>query len=718
MNIKQVISLLIVSIFFISCSKDPTPPKDKNLENLKNVELNVDAKGNVVANKTFIQDNDKKETIVQEKLSSNKPNNMSKGYEVVPDFGKKISQNKFSNKKLLKKEVIKIRGKDVKISVEAIPLNEFIDLVFSNVLKLNYTVSKEVKSIKNPITLNMSNLQPRQEVLNVVLKLLSSNGVTVKRENGILFLSKAPSSKNKTDSNVVYIGYGTSIDKSIPDDDEIMMFIPLHYVTASTLRHLLRAAGVKSPTEAYNLSKHLQMQKNSAGEIRKTLNIIRLLDRPFMENKKTVMIDFQHIEVNDFIKNIKNILAANGVKIVKNPTEEGLLLTPIKELNSLYVISPEKSWIDMLMYWKDKLDIKSEVPQEPRFYTYAVRQRKADDLAKALNSVLAMKLSTVKIVDVKNKTIDIKNKKVKSKQINNAKNKNSSGYSVVADLPTNTLMIKMTPSQYREVLPIIEKLDALPLQVLAEVTLAEVTMTDAFDLGFEHTFKNDAAQGGANIVSTAVTAAFGGAGFSATFAGNNLSSVINAYAEKKLLNILSKPKILILNNNTGTINVGKQVPVITSNKSSDSADNSIIQTVQYRSTGVTVGLTPTINSNGIVTMKVSINLSEAQLNSTSSIDSPLIVTRALNTVLTIKSGNTVLLGGLISTNDSLTNSGVPVLKDIPGLGELFKTTSNTKAKTELIMLIRPYIVHIPEEMSQKTRNYKKILNLLNKYILF
>ena len=128
-------------------------------------------------------------------------------------------------------------------------------------------------------------------------------------------------------------------------------------------------------------------------------------------------------------------------------------------------------------------------------------------------------------------------------------------------------MMKMTPSQHKEVLPLIEKLDALPLQVLAEVTIAEVTMTDSFNLGFEHSFKNDAANTGATLLSTAITSAFGGSGFSATFTGNNLSTVINAYAEKKLLNILSKPKLLILNNETGNINVGQQVPVITSETS-------------------------------------------------------------------------------------------------------------------------------------------------------
>ena len=670
-------------------------------QNLSDVEYSIEQNGDLKLTTSYIQKDGNtttKERVVDKKKST---------YEVVPNFESKYSDNIKLKSNQIKKEAISIRGKKVKLSVESIPLNEFINVVFSSVLKLNYTVDEDVKKIVTPITLNMPELQKREDFFEVVKKLLDMNGVSLREKSGTIFIYKNNQSNQVPNKEDIYIGFGRELDANIPDDKLVLMFVSYHYINPASTVGIYRNAGLSGLRFYYHI-KSIQLIKGRAEEVRKALYIADIIDRPFLKDKTTYLVEFEYIEAEAFKKRIKTIFQANSILASSSTLGGGIFMVAIPEINSILLVSPKKSWTEMFMYWKNKLDVESEVSQEPRFFTYKVKHRKADELEKALNSMIDMKLSTQK-KDTKEKTTSI---------VKNPKN-----YSVVADLPTNSLMLKMTPSQYKDVLPLIEKLDALPLQVLVELTLAEVTMTDTFDLGFEHKLTNDAAKAGASAVSsaasTAITAAFGGKGFLATFEGDKLSSTINAYAEKKLLNILSKPRILILNNETGNINVGQQVPVITSEASAvDIPDGSIKRNIEYRNTGVIVGLTPTINSNGILTMQISINLSEAQLNKTSSIDSPLIVNRTLSTVLTIKSGNTVLLGGLISTNDSLTESGVPFFKDIPLLGYLFKTESDKKVKTELIMLIRPHIVKIPEEMTQKTRKYRKMLNLLNKYILF
>jgi general secretion pathway protein D len=282
-------------------------------------------------------------------------------------------------------------------------------------------------------------------------------------------------------------------------------------------------------------------------------------------------------------------------------------------------------------------------------------------------------------------------------------------------------MMQLLPSEYRELLPLIKKLDALPLQVLVEVTLAEVTLTDNFNLGFEHALRNNNA---ATTRSTqaVVYSSLGGSGFAATYNSKNLDTVINSYAEDKLLSILSKPKIVILNNSSGSINVGTQIPIVTSEASSNdistSTDPSILRNISYRNTGVVISLSPTINSNGILTMNINLQLSEAQLNDTSSIDSPLIINRSLSTTLTLKDSQTVMLGGLISKNNSVTDSGVPYLREIPYIGSIFKSKSKKVVKTELIMLIKPFIIKTPTQMQQNTQKYKSILKLLEKYSLY
>lgn len=405
----------------------------------------------------------------------------------------------------------------------------------------------------------------------------------------------------------------------------------------------------------YYPTKNIQMLKNTAGEIRKAIEIVKLIDRPYLEGKTPYLVELKNIEVKDFINRMKTIFLSNGISVTTTPSQGGILMNSIPELNSIMVISPKQSWVDMIVYWKKKLDIRSEMTVIPYFYTYKVKNRKADELAKAINSIINIKLAP-----------KAEEKKVKLNKVSKNEQKQVSKYTITSDLPTNTLMMQLLPSEYRELLPLIEQLDALPLQVLVEVTLAEVTMTDTFNLGFEYALKNNKALQSSpfSLDTGSLMGTMGGTGFGATYQSRNINAVINSYAEKKLLNILSKPKILILNNNTGNINVGSQVPVMTTESSSDDL-TAITRSVAYQTTGVTVGLTPTINSNGILTMKINLNLSEAQLNSTSSIDSPLIINRTLSTVLTLKNNDTVLLGGLISTNDSITNNGVPLLMDIP-----------------------------------------------------
>jgi len=709
---KQINIYLAVLLSFTGCINQ-VKPDNPGLKSLKDVSYEVDSQGAVKLNKTYIDKTEETEVVTETISKSEK----EKKYEIVPNFEKKYNSSLNLDKKINKidKKII-IKGGKVKISVDSIPINEFIDLVFSNVFKLNYTTDSSIDDMKNPITLNMTNLQVKQEVFDVVKKLLSINGVKIKKIDGVLFISKSDKELIDSSEEGIFIGYGRKVKEDIPNDEKIIMFVPYHYVNPRAIIRTLSAVGI-SKLKYDNPTQVVQMITGLAGDIRRAIKVINLIDRPYMEGQHAYLVKFKNIEINDFITRITGIYANHEIPVALSPLQRGVILNPIQEINSIYVISPKQSWIDMLVYWKEKIDIESEISPLPKFYTYKVKNRKADELADALNSVVELKLASNVKTAKKQKKLSNKTNKTNEIKINKI------DHTIKADLATNMLMMQLLPSEYREVLPLIEKLDALPLQVLTEVTLAEVTLTDTFSLGFEYALKNNEAVGASLSTSTsaAITAAFGGSGFGATYASKNLNVVMNTFAEDKLLNILSKPKILILNNETGSISIGTQIPIITSETSASDiggAVPSINRNISYQNTGVQVGLTPTINSNGIVTMSVSLTLSEAQLNDTSGIDSPLIVNRTLTTSLTLKNGETVMLGGLISKNKSRTDGGVPILMNIPWLGSIFKNQSEKIVKTELIMLIRPSIIKTPIEMSEKTRKYRSLLRLLDKYSLF
>lgn len=704
---KVIFSNILVLLFLTGCVEQLTPqkegPQKPTLNDLEDVSYQVDKKGDTKLVKKYVS--------VDKKTKKQK---VTYSYERVPKFDNGYSKT-LSLKNKREKEVY-VKGDKVKVSVESIPMNEFIDLIFGSVLKMNYAMNADVKKMKNLLTLNMQQAQSSSDMYKVVKKILSINGVSIKNENGVLFLYKI-NNKNLSEASDIFISYGRSIPNSVDDNKEVMAFVPYNYVSPISTSNLIKQAGLKKIRFFYSVN-GIQTMKGKAADIRKALELVNLIDRPFLSGKTPYLIQLENINVLKFTKQIKKIFELNNIKVVSSPSKGGIVLLPLEELNKLYVITPKKEWLKMILYWKDKLDVNSAVTQKPRLYIYKVKNRKADELAKAINIVLGLSKKSVKtdvekIKNVAGTTQENKVKVTKSEAPSNSFLIDRLDYvpTVTADLDTNILMLKLAPEHYKVLLPFIEELDQLPLQTLVEVTVAEVTMTDTFSLGFEYAISNQSA----GLEKSLLNITGGGSGLGIVFKSNYIDATVNALAEKQLLNIVSKPKVLILNNTTGNINVGTQVPIITSETSASdiaTAVPTINRNITYRTTGINLGLTPTINSNGVLTMKISISLSEAQLNDTSGIDSPLIVNRTLSTVAVINSGDTILIGGLISKNKSASKGGIPVLKDIPYIGAMFAQQSDKTTKTELIMLIRPIIIETPTQIKEETNNFKTLMQYI------
>ena len=631
-----------------------------------------------------------------------------KQVELIPSFDEnqikdfKISANN------IKKPTILVQGKDVKVNIESIPLNEFIDFIFSSVLKLNYSVDKEVKALKQPINLNMSEALSKQALFNVVEKILKKESVTLTKNNGTIFISLSSSQKIKDDLSNKYIFFGRKIPAHIEDDKKVIVFVPYYYSSPKNSFNVLKRLGAGNVHFAY-LKGNIQILEGKARDVRQTLEMISVIDSLGIENKSPYLIELENIKVEKFKNELVNIFKSNAIPIATSINETGIVLTEIKELNGLLILTPKQSWLDRVLFWKNKLDVLSEVDtQNSQFYIYKVKYRKVDEFAKILSSVL-------------NIEIPIRSNENNQSQENLKQSSNS--VKIKSDLMTNTLMLNVTPAQYKKILPIIKKLDIRPLQVAVEVTLAEVTMKDNFSLGFEWGLLNNKARLGTplKVNSGAYNLSLSGGGIVSNLLTTNLTSVINALAEKKKLNILSRPRLVILNNKVGTINIGQEIPVLGSETTSTGGQGSLVpvQNISYVSTGMTLNLTPTINSNGSLTMDVDITLSEASSNKDSGlsgIDSPLIVNRSLTTSAVMQSGNSIFLGGMISHNKSSSNNGVPGLKDIPLIGNLFKSQSEGNVKTELIILIKPKILKNNLESYEETQKFKIILKSLREII--
>ena len=227
---------------------------------------------------------------------------------------------------------------------------------------------------------------------------------------------------------------------------------------------------------------------------------------------------------------------------------------------------------------------------------------------------------------------------------------------VVVDENRNALIIYCRPEDYATIKALLEQVDIMPRQVLIEVTIAEVTLKDDLQYGVEWYLKNSAGSL-TGVLSTLgnLSLPTGGLTYSLISSSKNFQAMLTMLAKKTNIRILSTPHIIVRDNTSANIKIGKDVPVLVSATTSDiqqGGDTQIIQSVEYRATGVMLTVTPTINSREMVTLEISQEVSEAQTNATSTLDSPLILDRSIQTTVVSRHGQSILLGGIISDTQS------------------------------------------------------------------
>jgi general secretion pathway protein D len=280
---------------------------------------------------------------------------------------------------------------------------------------------------------------------------------------------------------------------------------------------------------------------------------------------------------------------------------------------------------------------------------------------------------------------------------------------IIADDTTNSLVIKAKPREYRKIREALGQLDILPLQVLIEATIAEVTLNNELRYGIEWFFHSgDFDLSFSSRVAGAVTPLF--PGFSALFAGKDARVLLTALEDITDVNVVSSPQVVVLDNQTAQLQVGDQVPILTQQSQSvTNPDAPIVNSVEQVQTGVVLNVTPRVNASGLVMMEIQQQVSDAVQTTTSQIDSPTIRQRQVASTVAIQSGQTVALGGLIQDNKRSTQSGLPFLSRLPVIGWLFGTTDKRNDRTELLVLLTPTVIGSQEQARAVTQELQRRL---------
>ncbi len=611
------------------------------------------------------------------------------------------------------------RDKKVRLTIEDMPVADYIHFFFGELLDSTYIVEDGVKGARTSLNINMKEELTLGELYKLSIELLRKNNIWVVYENGMYKIGKGPLAASPS------IQWG----RKLPDTDTphaLMQVIPIKYMRdrIPELKNLIFKAnrGLKAEI-AHIEDPDLLVVTGEENAVESILNMVQLFDRPFFSDRHIGMVNLTYWSTEEFLQKITELLRAEGIPVAKDITRSGVTLIPIPRLRSFVCFSREKGWLERIRYWRKILDVPGTGERGKEFFVYFPRYARASDLGEILESILPLSFEAAGKEEISLREETLKGEQPAGQEAPGSKKstaeqeefsmvvstsppgqqENLSGLdvSVVVDENRNALIIYCSSGDYKIVKDLLEQIDTMPHQVLIEVTIAEITLKGDLQYGMEWYLKHTGDYTGTLSTLGNLGMPAGGITYSLLRTRGKFEALLGMLAKDTDIRILSNPHLTVRDNQTASINIGQEVPVVTSETTSDVQEEGttrLIRSIQYRSTGTILHVTPTINSRDMVTLEISQVVSEAQTNTTSNIDSPLILNRSLETKVSCRNGQSIFLGGIISEKDSKTLNKVPFLGDLPILGWLFKTESKSKDKTEIVLLVTPRILGSTEDI--------------------
>jgi len=591
---------------------------------------------------------------------------------------------------------------DLTVTIEQMPLPTFIQTMYGGILKLNYSVDASVAARTDLITFRTPRALNPVRLAELTRLLLKSYGVEVQDFGGVLRIVP-----NTSIASVLPQIRRGRAQPGVPMPlRPIFNYIELDAVRASSILPTLKKVLGEKVQILEDQSNGILLS-GTPEDIQVAIEVLSAFDQPNLKGQRSVRVVPRFWAAEEFSRRLTEVLRVEGYAAANTADAASpIVILPIPNLNSVVVFAQTDEILAHVLDWAKELDQLSQVQAGNTLFTYPVRNADAADLASSLNDLISGTSATPTTNTSATSTSGAAP----------APAATSRRRGVVVNKSTNSLIFQGgNQEDYRQWLGLLAELDKPAKSALIDVLVAEVVLSDSSSLGFQWTLDRLAASGAIRGVS-AGTLSGAGLHLNAFLGGSGLRQlVIDALASSTDARVISNPKIMARNGETANISVGQEVPTVSSQAVTTGASvigsNSTVvpQTIQYRNTGVILRVRPVIHSGDRIDLDVSQEVSSAIPTITGVTTSPTINNRRVETKLTLRDGATIMLGGLISETSTVSDSGLPFLKDIPYLGALFKNQSRSKDRTELVILLTPYILNDSEEAESITEAYQKTL---------
>lgn len=483
--------------------------------------------------------------------------------------------------------------------------------------------------------------------------------------------------------------------------------VPINYGSATEIAKALGTVA-KSDMVLYSSdSLGLILLGGRAEELDNAMATIALFDQSTLSDARIRFYPLNSANAVTMAGDLQDLLKASGTSSVA--------IAPMRRLNGIFAFSRSSDVLDQVGRWVQKLDVPSQ-DTSIKVWVYHPRGGSAENLVRTLNAVMGnggdvMQPSATGSTTSTNSATDT------STSSNTGSDSGSNqGTRIVADKDTNSIIINAPEAVLIRLQQVLNEIDHEPAQIFIEASILEVTLNK--DLSYGVDWSKIASNGDLTVSNfTDKNTAFNtiAPGFSVSYVGDNISAAVTALSSQSKVKIVSAPKITTIENSPATLEVGDQVPIVTqSAQATNTSGAPVINTVDYRSTGVMLKVTPRITSDNRILLDVSQEVSSVAKTVTSGIDSPTINQRKMDSTLIVPEGTVVALGGLISSSDSNSDNGIPGLKDIPFIGGAFKGQTHSRDRTELIVLLQARILRDPSDYTSLTSNMSADLKDLMK----
>lgn len=638
-------------------------------------------------------------------------------------------------------------GGAITINFEGADLREVIRVMLGDMLKENYTVDPRVNGT---VTIHTSQPVGDGAIRGVLETVLRMNGAAMVREGGVVRV--APIATALRGGAVPQVGNQTAPGYGV-------QIVPLRFIAAREMAKILEPLVPEGSILRVDETRNLLMIAGSEAERRQAQDTVAVFDVDWLSGMSVGLFSLQSVSVKDILPELEIIFGDKS----KSPFGGMVRVIPIERMNALFVATPQPHYLEQARQWVERLD-RNGAKSGTRLFVYPVQNGKAERIAALLSQVLG----DGKTTGTTNKpqlapgmtgtTLSSAAGGATTGLASAGGTASGGGLSsgtgnlpaaaatagagtvasgsaealglgrgstvkVIADPDNNALLIMANAAEYEKIEEAIKKLDVVPRQVLVEVTIAEVTLTGALNYGLEWFFSGNNGVTGMLFNSDSNYRALPSdptgtvtprMPFSAVWRGStgNIKAVLSALANNTKVNIISSPHIMVTDNQVARINVGASVPVQgQSTITGTTASTAITTSVQYVDTGVLLSVRPHINAGGLVNLEINQEVSDVQPGvTTQGLNSPTINKRSAQTTVAVQSGDTMVLGGLIKDDKSDGSSGLPGLSEIPILGALFGTKTQSNTRRELLITITPRVVEDTSQAREVTAEFRKKLS--------